>query len=134
MTDDMKARARRAVKCDRSRWMPGMCTDDMLLVVRQDASRRIQVTDGVTMWWRDSDSALPDFSDPATRGCLLALVREAVNIPHAVVEVRPMRDAWRGIVGAAHATETWVHLSNWIAALTPELAEVSALIDALEAA
>ena len=132
--NDMKALARRAVQCDKWRWVWGMSTDDALMVRCQDASGRVQVTDGMGTWWRKPTESTPDFSDDATRGCFLALVREATGHPTAVVEVRPMHDGWRGIVAAPHATESWVHLSDWIMAPTPELAEVSALILALEAA
>jgi len=134
MTDDMKARALRAVQCDKWRWMRGMSTTDNLMVVAVDAFSGVQVTDGMGTWWRKPTESTPDFSDDATRGCLLALVREATCHPTAVVEVRPMHDGWRGIVAAPHATESWVYLSDWIMAPTPQLAEVSAIIDALEAA
>jgi hypothetical protein len=71
MTTDL---ARRAVACKAWRWMPGM------------------------RWWSDDDhgrlddfqpeymgrpaDALPDLTDPATVGCLLALVRKAWGDPY----------------------------------------------------
>lgn len=67
--------ARRAVACKGWRWMPGM------------------------RWWTEDDrgrlddfqpeymgrplGALPDLTDPATLGCLLALVREAWVDPYS---------------------------------------------------
>jgi hypothetical protein len=70
--------ARRAIACKRWRWMPGMLSAKGLRVTETDP-------DGyVAGYYEDcsyiancvSDS-LPDLSDPATLGCLLALVREA---------------------------------------------------------
>ena len=78
MTDEMIALSRRAVACRGWRWMPGMATDE--------GRRVMQVwPDNLGIKWshlldnrvvRDAD-ALPDLTDPATLGCLLALVREA---------------------------------------------------------
>lgn len=73
MIDDL---ARRAVACSRWRWMPGMrwtvrTTDDERLM---GWGRAPEFLKGRTPAWR---SRLPDLTDPATRGCLLALVREA---------------------------------------------------------
>jgi len=70
MTEEQIALARRAVACERWRWTPGM----------------LAVTSNGVVGFRVADSAvvpptclvgLPDFTDPATVGCLLALVREA---------------------------------------------------------
>ena len=78
MTDEQTALARRAVACRGWRWMPGML--DLF-------GRRVRNVwpDDLGIHWshipescvvRDAD-ALPDLTDPATLGCLLALVREA---------------------------------------------------------
>ena len=61
MTDDLIKLARRAVVCKGWRWMPGMLTLDGFRLSPVDA---------------DGDDP-PDLTDPATIGCLLALVREA---------------------------------------------------------
>ena len=78
MTDDLIALARRAVACPKWRLMPGMLTDE--------GRRVMQVwPDNLGIKWshlldnrvvRDAD-ALPDLTDAATIGCLLALVRVA---------------------------------------------------------
>ena len=78
MTDEMIVLAKRAVACPKWRLMPGMLTDE--------GRRVMQVwPDNLGIKWshlldnrvvRDAD-ALPDLTDPATLGCLLALVREA---------------------------------------------------------
>jgi hypothetical protein len=70
--------ARRAVACPKWKWLPGM----------------LAVTSNGVVGFRVADSAvvpptclvgLPDFTDPATLGCLLALVRDAWGDPHASV-------------------------------------------------
>jgi len=61
--------ARRAVACKRWRWMPGM----LLLT-----GNRINSVNTLAGWF---DNELPDLNDPATRGCVLELVREALRKP-----------------------------------------------------
>jgi hypothetical protein len=73
---------RRAVACKHWRWLPGMVTVCALRVVDGGADYAIGHRSGATRdggGWYDGDAAgfLPDLSDPATLGCLLALVREA---------------------------------------------------------
>jgi hypothetical protein len=70
MTPEHEALARRAVACPRWRWMPGM-----LLI----GGHRVD-GDDVLSEYRPA-YALPDLTDPATLGCLLALVREAWSEP-----------------------------------------------------
>ena len=71
MSEQMQDLARRAVACKHWRWMPGM---------QHGASAKNDI-----VWFsRYSDLSLlvdedrvPNLTDPATIGCLLALVREA---------------------------------------------------------
>lgn len=76
MTDDLKELGRRAIACRGWRWMDGML-DGNIHEERYNAEH-----DGFLE--RDCDGyryrgllegSLPDLSDPATLGCLLALVR-----------------------------------------------------------
>ena len=64
-----EALARRAVACKHWRWMPGMRWQT------SDDHGRLDDFQPEYMWC--PDRALPDLTDPATLGCLLALVREA---------------------------------------------------------
>lgn len=82
---ELEALARRAVACPRWRWMPGMRYRVGSVVGRltdnQCKGKLPLVAD-----------AFPDLSDPATVGCLLALVRETWAKPHAYVE---FSDKWK---------------------------------------
>ena len=100
MTPAEQALARRAVACEGWRWLPGMnaryramaCT---VIGVRGSdlcLSRPEFVGDP---FWEDGGwisggaaSLLPDLSDPATLGCLLAMVRAAWDDPQ--IHVAPL--------------------------------------------
>ena len=72
--------AKRAVACKHWRWMPGM-----LAVGRRnmpDAWFRLE--ERLPKLMGEWSQALPDLADPATLGCLLAMVREAWGMPVAV--------------------------------------------------
>lgn len=128
MTEDMIALARRAVACKGWRWREGMRTtcgvrvneggNDYLIGHRQGATR-----DGGG--WIDDDSAgyLPDLTDPATLGCLLALVREAWGDPLLNVLYLPTEERW--------GVERWYDGVRRNGACT---SEAESLVAALEAA
>lgn len=82
MTDEQIALARRAVACKGWRWMPGMLTACSVRVIEGGDGYIIGHRQGATReggGWVDAEDAgyLPDLTDPATLGCVLALVREA---------------------------------------------------------
>lgn len=105
--------ARRAMASKHWRWLPGMLAADTGL-------RLDEMTD-------DWEAEVPDLDDPATLGCLLALVREAWDDRYVYLE--PADSG--GPVG-------WLVMMGWI----PETAtvcsdgstEAAALVAALEAA
>ena len=66
--------ARRAVACKGWRWMPGMAFVDRGEPWRVVSPAHAEVIHA---------DRLPDLTDPATLGCLLALVREAWGDPRA---------------------------------------------------
>jgi hypothetical protein len=101
---------KRAVACKRWRWMPGMLSDEGSRIL--SVSGRM-VTTSVLEVFRDNehddwdrrhesaDIALfrtdwPDLNDPATLGCLFALVREAWDPSASIVR---RADGW--------TLETW---------------------------
>lgn len=69
MTDEMIALARRAVACPKWKWMPGM-----------KLTAGLRLSESLIPFTFSVD--LPDLTDPATLGCLLALVREAFARPN----------------------------------------------------
>jgi hypothetical protein len=67
----MTTLAKRATACARWRWIPGMLSLNGIRVVRGE--------EGVAFAGADQD--LPDLRDPATLGCVLALVRDVWGRP-----------------------------------------------------
>ncbi len=124
MTPELEALARRAVACPRWRWMPGMVTTYGQRIARvDDDGYTVAYTRGGHLQMVEA-GALPNLTDPATLGCLLALVREAWREPTLSV-------AWAG--GGWYVVQLIrrsVDALRWIDTAT----EAEALVAALEAA
>lgn len=82
MNADMLDLARRAVACNGWRWMPGM----LVVGSQRHGEWPFRVCHLSSLTLRDDPGALPDLTDPATLGCLLALVREARAVPFLQAE------------------------------------------------
>ena len=76
MTPELEAVARRAVACPRWRWMPGMSS----VAYRQPPLEPVVHRIG-DLKLTPYPGSLPNLTDFATLGCLLALVREAWGDP-----------------------------------------------------
>jgi len=68
---------RRAVACKHWRWMEGMQVEPLRFRVVWLTEDMIGESDQTSYFWKSVPDIFPDLSDPATLGCLLALVREA---------------------------------------------------------
>lgn len=130
MTDELRDLGRRAVACRGWRWMDGMLDGNAY------GERYIEDRDGFLI--RDSDGwgyrrlldgSLPDFSDPATLGCLLALVRDALRDDTIYARYFPDDDVWCVGSGKLVASLLVVNGKN-----AEGKSEAEALIAALEAA
>lgn len=120
MIPELEALARRAVACKGWRWMNGMLAETPLCTERVNYGGLPDYRSGVT---HDvPPDALPDLTDPATVGCLLALVREAWGRPVAHTRFSRSRNCWE--VSLNHT------LDRGLCGPT----EASALVAALEAA
>jgi hypothetical protein len=124
--------AKRAVACKHWRWMPGMSISDGLLhdrICTAWEDGKLEVRD---MYIHDASEWLPDLTDPATLGCLLALVREAYKercLNAVCLSDTPDGQLW-GVRSYGRALGTYMLPSD------PEdgPTEAAALVAALEAA
>ena len=121
---NLKGLAKRAVAAKGWRWMPGMHTDGMLVVDVDDDG--MDVVRKGTVQELSFEYAFPDLDNPATRGCLRTLVREAWS-EDIVITVGP---GWWSIkAGNQHRG---ISDREWDGALTESL--LHGLVAALEAA
>ena len=102
--------ASRAVACKHWRWLPGM----------HDSETGLRPLS----WSDDWEGEVPDLTDPATLGCLLALVREAYKCPWLSV-VGSADGLWRIDAEGSDADVSDLHSFG---------SEAEALVAALEAA
>jgi len=109
--------AKRAFACKHFRWMPGM---------RAIVPKNLPMAWGTTRACRIPHSVhptmVPDLTDPATLGCLLALVREAWGEP--LMQAMNAGGGWVGFCPAP----------LWTDSDGPYGTEAEALVAALEAA
>jgi hypothetical protein len=136
MTEEQIALARRAVACKGWRWMGGMLRCSPVLEKayfkwEPDVmpTERVQdedpFTDADQRWSNASDAwvqMIPVLTDPATLGCLLALVREAHAVQFLQVSVKISRE--HGYQFDCHPH----HRGQWVDS------EAEALVAALEEA
>jgi len=122
MTKEQIALARRAVACRGFRWMPGMLTSHGARYLGFD----LWVDRGqrVAVFADPNEGEVPDLTDAATIGCLLALVREAWGDPHASASWDYETNGQ--VVVACSRTSRWVFRDRQT--------EAEALVAALEAA
>lgn len=126
-TPELDAIARRAVVCPRWRWMPGMLAVSRGRIIDSDSDGyTVAYIRGGTVYVVAPDDT-PDLSDPATLGCLLALVREAWDDPR--LSTYPIR-----MIGCAPWWNVGVPWETDGAFFATASTEAEALVAALEAA
>ena len=126
MTPELETLARRAVACKRWRWMRGMLA--IIPAAHEGATGyTVNLTGSDAILMAVEAGAYPDLSDPATLGCLLALVREALD-PRV----------WGSPLCLAKTKEGWelgyFLNGDWFTPLDTCDTEAEALVAALEAA
>ena len=122
MSEQMQDLARRAVACKHWRWMPGMAIDGLRVThVNENKNASACGDYSGARTWEVCEGSVPDLTDAATIGCVLALVREAWRNP----SICPMH---------AHPFTN----QDWVVAVGKRcfhgVSEVEALVEALERA
>jgi hypothetical protein len=137
MESDKIELAERPLNSSRWHWMPGMSTSNggRVFAVDEDGSCRLDFGAEEVPFWCTPETMskmTPCFTDPATLGCLLALVREAWGNPHIWVESCVDREMWSSI---DHYKLGWACPNGEPVPPDIECAtEAEALVAALEAA
>lgn len=92
MNSDLETLGREAVACPLFRWTPGMLA---VIPAPSDGATGyiVRITEGTGPV--NSARAYPDFSDAATLGALLGLVREAEGDPTIFLECHPLGARWQ---------------------------------------
>ena len=93
MTPDLEILGRQAVGCPAWRWMPGMVA--VVPSAHNGATGHTMRLNESQIKGKLRPDLYPDLTDPATLGCLLALVREAHGEPTAFVERHPIGAPWQ---------------------------------------
>ena len=132
MTDEQIALSRRLGACKGWRWLPGTLRLRAIPPSWRDHLRgEGRVPDGGDTWAHEDWPVIPDLTDAATLGCLLALVREAW---HCAVVTSPDYDedevgcqGWNIIGWRAVETVRWLPVGEGAT-------EAEALVAALEGA
>jgi hypothetical protein len=123
MTEEQIALAKRAVACKGWQWLPGMLIHTGFRMVWVDESTFRSFEARGNEMYGSTDHLLPDLTDPATLGCLLALVREAYPRDRGLVPIDMGDGEWQVIL--KHERK-WSHVVG--------KSEAEALVAALEAA
>lgn len=119
MTPDLHTLAAAAVQSPHWRWMPGVAWIARRPAPLEDVAGRIDRSSPYP-------GAVPDLQDPATLGCLLALVREAWGDPSVCVTTMLYSQRWRCHVHDPGPSRT----PRWFDATTEPAALITALLAA----
>ena len=105
MSEELGQLSYRLVRCKGWRWLPGMMRLRVTPPQMRDYLRREgRVPEQFDNWAYDDWPVIPDLDDPATLGCLLALVREVWGMPTGITVSYSSDDGLWGVSwsGATH--------------------------------